>query len=169
AWGGPPPFLWRLALKMLFQRVHRAVCLVASNVCRESAASIFRSAKDGEWDWIGPYIKEKSVPIAGPAQTTITQEELALAKTLGEEILDQIGLNPPVRDFDRCAELVFGFARNCGGAGGLVKDKLDLSPDRRPVDAGWRASQSSKRGAVVGSIRSSDDVDPAEVYFSVYS
>src|SRR5262249_55729531 len=40
-----------------------------------------------------PILKEKSVPIAGPAQTTITQEELALAKTLGEKILDQIGLD----------------------------------------------------------------------------
>jgi hypothetical protein len=90
---GRPAFLWRLVLKLLFQRVHRAVCLVASNVCPESAASIFRSTKDGEWDWIGPYIEEKSVPIAGPAQTTITQEELALAKTLGEKILDQIGLD----------------------------------------------------------------------------
>src|SRR5262249_62313988 len=90
---GRPPFLWRLALKMLFQRVHRAVCLVASNVCPESAASIFRSAKDGEWNWIGPYIKGKSVPIDGPAHTTITQEKVALAKTLGEKILDQIGLD----------------------------------------------------------------------------
>src|SRR5947207_150353 len=80
---GRPAFLWRLALKMLFQRVHRAVCLVAGSVCPQSDRSIFRSAKDGEWNWIGPYIEEKSVPIARPAQTTISQEELAMAKTLG--------------------------------------------------------------------------------------
>src|ERR1700757_3234580 len=86
-------FLWRLALKMLFQRVHRAVCLVAGSVCPQSDRSIFRSAKDGEWNWIGPYIEEKSVPIARPAQTTITQEELATARRLGEKMLDQIGLD----------------------------------------------------------------------------
>jgi hypothetical protein len=90
---GRPTFLWRLVLKLLFQRVHRAVCLVASSVCPQSDPSIFRSAKDGEWNWIGPYIKEKSVPIARPAQTTITQEELAQAKTLGEKILAEIGLD----------------------------------------------------------------------------
>ena len=44
---GRPAFLWRLALKMLFQRVHRAVCLVAGSVCPQSDRSIFRSAKDG--------------------------------------------------------------------------------------------------------------------------
>src|SRR5262245_1313529 len=88
-----PAFLWRLALKMLLQGVHRGARLLASNVWPESCASSVRSAKDVEWDWVGPYIKEKSVPIAGPAQTTITQEELALAKTLGEKILDQIGLD----------------------------------------------------------------------------
>jgi hypothetical protein len=90
---GRPAFLWRLVLKMLFQRVHRAVCLVAGSVCSQSDRSIFRSAKDGEWNWIGPYIEEKSVPIAHPAQTTISHEELATAKTLGEKILDQIGLD----------------------------------------------------------------------------
>ena len=90
---GRPAFLWRLALKMLFQRVHRTVCLVSSSVCPQSDRSIFRSAKDGEWNWIGPYIEEKSVPIARPAQTTISPEELAMAKTLGEKMLDQIGLD----------------------------------------------------------------------------
>src|SRR5262249_58699615 len=70
---GRPPFLWRLALKMLFQRVHRAVCLVASNVCPGSAASIFRSAKDGEWGWVRPYIKGKSGSTSGPGPTQITQ------------------------------------------------------------------------------------------------
>jgi len=51
---GRPAFLWRLALKMLFQRVHRAVCLVSDSVCPQSDRSIFRSAKDGEWTWSGP-------------------------------------------------------------------------------------------------------------------
>jgi len=90
---GRPAFLWRLALKMLFQRVHRAVCLVAGSVCPQSERSIFRSAKDGEWKWIGPYIEEKSVPIEHPARRTFTQGELAMASTIGEKILDQIGLD----------------------------------------------------------------------------
>jgi hypothetical protein len=84
---GRPAFLWRLVLKFIFQRVHRAVCFVGSSVCPESDPSIFRSAKDGEWNWIGPYVKEKSVPIERPAQ------ELAMANKLGEKILDQIGLD----------------------------------------------------------------------------
>src|SRR5262249_35835694 len=90
---GRPPFLWRLVLKLLFQRVHRAVCFAAGSVCPESDPSIFRSTRDGEWNWIGPYVKEKSVPIYRPAQTTITQQELANARELGEKILDQIGLD----------------------------------------------------------------------------
>ena len=90
---GRPGFLWRLVLKLMFQRVHRAVCLVGSSVCPESDPSIFRSARDGEWNWIGPYVKEKSVPIDRPAQTTMTQEELAAASKLGDQILDQIGLD----------------------------------------------------------------------------
>jgi len=40
---GRPAFLWRLALKLIFQRVHRAVCLAGSYVCPESDPSIFRN------------------------------------------------------------------------------------------------------------------------------
>ena len=90
---GRPAFLWRLALKLIFQRVHRAVCLAGSYVCPESDPSIFRSARDGEWNWIGPYVKENSVPIDRPAQTTMTPEEIAAASKLGDQILDQIGLD----------------------------------------------------------------------------
>jgi len=90
---GRPAFLWRLALKSLFQRVHRAVCFVVSRVCPESEPSIFRSARDGQWNWIGPYVAEKSVPIDRSAQGTITEEELATATRLGEKFLDQIGVD----------------------------------------------------------------------------
>jgi hypothetical protein len=90
---GKPAFLWRLLLKSLFQRVHRAVCLVASDVCPQSEPSIFRSARDGQWNWIGPYTDEKSVLIDGRPQLTISQEELATAQKLGENFLDQIGLD----------------------------------------------------------------------------
>ncbi len=153
---GRPGFLWRLVLKLMFQRVHRAVCLVGSYVCPESDPSIFRSARDGEWNWIGPYVKEKSVPIDRPAQTTMTQEELA-------------ALGPPVRGLDRYAKLLFGLHRNCDGACGFLKDELDFSPGRRPIDAGRRSSQLGKRGALVGAIRSSNDLNPAEVYLTVHS
>jgi hypothetical protein len=90
---GKPAFLWRLLLKSLFQRVHRAVCRVASDVCPESEPSIFRSARDGQWNWIGPYTEERSVLIDGPPQLTIGQEELATAQKLGESFLAQIGLD----------------------------------------------------------------------------
>jgi hypothetical protein len=90
---GQPAFLWRLVLKSLFQHVHRTVCLVANSVCPESEPSIFRSARDGQWNWIGPYVAEKSVPIDRSAQTTITPEEFEMAQRLGEKFLDQVGLD----------------------------------------------------------------------------
>jgi hypothetical protein len=90
---GRPAFLWRLLLKSLFQRVHRAVCLVASPVCPESEPSIYRSPRDGQWNWIGPYIEEKSVPVDRSAQTTLPPHILAAAEKIGEKFLVQIGLN----------------------------------------------------------------------------
>src|SRR5207237_10928897 len=90
---GKPAFLWRLLLKSLFQRVHRAVCLVASDVCPQSEPSIFRSARDGQWNWIGPYTDVKAVLIDALPQLTISQEEFATAQKLGENFLDQIGVD----------------------------------------------------------------------------
>jgi hypothetical protein len=90
---GRPAFLWRLLLKSLFQRVHRAVCLVASPVCPESEPSIYRSPRDGQWNWIGPYIEEKSVPIDRSAQTTLPPHILAAAEKIGEKFLEQFGLD----------------------------------------------------------------------------
>jgi hypothetical protein len=90
---GRPAFLWRLLLKSLFQRVHRAVCLVASPVCPESEPSIYRSPRDGQWNWIGPYIEEKSVPIDRSTQTTLPPHILAAAEKIGEKFLKQIGLD----------------------------------------------------------------------------
>jgi hypothetical protein len=49
--------------------------------------------RDGQWNWIGPYVAEKSVPIDRSAQRTITEEELATATRLGEKFLDQIGVD----------------------------------------------------------------------------
>jgi hypothetical protein len=90
---GRPAFLWRLLLKSLFQRVHRAVCLVASPVCPESEPSIYRSPRDGQWNWIGPYIEEKSVPIDRSTQTTLPPHILAAAEKIGEKFLEQFGLD----------------------------------------------------------------------------
>ena len=90
---GRPAFLWRLLLKSLFQHVHRAVCGVASSVCPESEPSIFRSARNGQWNWIGPYIEEKSVPIDRSAQTTMPPQILATAEKIGEKFLEEIGLD----------------------------------------------------------------------------
>jgi hypothetical protein len=90
---GRPAFLWRILLKSLFQRVHRGVCFVASSICPESEPSIFRSARNGQWNWIGPYIEEKSVPIDRSAQTTIPPHILAMAEKMGEKFLEEIGLD----------------------------------------------------------------------------
>lgn len=90
---GDGPFLWRLTLKMLFQRVHRAVCSLPWPRCSERAPSIFRSPTDGQWDWIGPYIAEQSTPIVRAAQQTITPAEFALATEIGERFLGEVGLD----------------------------------------------------------------------------
>ncbi len=86
-------FLWRLGLKFLFQRVHRALCYSAPFVCSESEPSIFRSAHDGQWNWIGPYVAEKAVPFDRSAQKSIAPEELEKAKDLGEKFLQKVGLD----------------------------------------------------------------------------
>jgi hypothetical protein len=91
---GRPAFLWRLALKFLFQRVHRVLCFSAPFVCSESEPVIFRSARDGQWNWIGPYIAERAVPVDETAQKwTIKPEEFERARDLGEMFLREVGLN----------------------------------------------------------------------------
>src|SRR6478672_11660184 len=72
-----------------------------------------------------------------------------------------------MRGLNRHTEFSPGFDGDCDGACGLVKDQLDFSSGRRPIDPGHRSPQFGKRGALVGSIRSSNGPDPAEMYFSV--
>jgi hypothetical protein len=90
---GRPAFFWRLALKFLFQRVHRVLCFSVPLVCSESEPAIFRSARDGQWNWIGPYIAERAVPVDHTTQKTITPEELEIARDFGEKFLHEIGLD----------------------------------------------------------------------------
>ncbi len=90
---GRPAFLWRLALKMLFQRVHRTVCPVARQACPGSEASIFRSARDGQWYWVGPMVRDLAVPLDRSTQRPIAPEDLSQAKDLGEKFLDAVGLD----------------------------------------------------------------------------
>jgi len=86
-------YLWRLTLKMLFQRVHRVVCKLPL-VCPESEPSIFRSARDGQWNWVNPYLGgERTVAIDPKLQTPLTAEELEKAKGAGEQFLQEIGLS----------------------------------------------------------------------------
>jgi len=90
--GGGPGYLWRLTLKMAFQRVHRTICR-AVPLCPESEPSIFRSATDGQWNWIGPYIEEREVPIDQEIKERLPQFEIERAKTIGEMFLNRIGLD----------------------------------------------------------------------------
>jgi hypothetical protein len=76
-------YLWRLTLKMAFQRVHRVICRVVP-LCPESEPSIFRSATDGQWNWIGPYFKEREVPVDQEIKERLPQFEIERAKTIGE-------------------------------------------------------------------------------------
>jgi hypothetical protein len=89
---GEIAFLWRLALKTLFQRVHHALCAVARNACPGTEPAIFRSAKDGQWNWIGPYIPERSVPIDRSQQKTIAPDELSRVGELGEKFFAAVGI-----------------------------------------------------------------------------
>ena len=89
---GGPKYLWRLTQKMAFQRVHRIICRVVP-LCPESEPSIFRSATDGQWNWIGPYTEEREVPIDQELKERIPQFEIERAKTIGEIFLNRIGLD----------------------------------------------------------------------------
>jgi ferredoxin len=84
-------YLWRLTLKMAFQRVHRIICR-AVPLCPESEPSIFRSATDGQWNWIGPQTEEREVPI-DQIKERLPQFEIERAKTIGEMFLNWIGLD----------------------------------------------------------------------------
>jgi len=89
---GGPKYLWRLTQKMAFQRVHRIICR-ALPLCPESEPSIFRSATDGQWNWIGPYTEEREVPIDPETKERLPQFEIERAKTIGEMFLNRIGLD----------------------------------------------------------------------------
>ena len=88
---GGPKYLWRLTQKMAFQRVHRIICR-AVPLCPESEPSIFRSATDGQWNWIGPYVEEREVPI-DQNNAPLPQFEIERAKAIGEMFLNRIGLD----------------------------------------------------------------------------
>src|SRR2546429_1098165 len=88
---GGPRYLWRLTVKMAFQRVHRIICRAAP-LCPESEPSIFRSAIDGQWNWIGPYTEGREVPI-DQLKEPLPQFEVERAKTIGEMFLNRIGLD----------------------------------------------------------------------------
>jgi hypothetical protein len=88
---GGPGYLWRLMSKMAFQRVHRIICRLP--LCPESEPSIFRSATDGQWNWIGPYFEEREVPVDPETEQLPPQFEIERAKTIGEMFLNRIGLD----------------------------------------------------------------------------
>jgi hypothetical protein len=89
---GGPRYFWRLMSKMAFQRVHRIIC-GAVPLCPESEPSIFRSATDGQWNWVGPYTEEREVPVSQEIKERLPQSEIERAKTIGEMFLNRIGLD----------------------------------------------------------------------------
>jgi hypothetical protein len=89
---GGPRYLWRLVLKMAFQRVHLIICR-AVPLCPESEPSIFRSAKDGQWNWVGPYMEEREVPNNQEFKERLPQYHIDRAKIIGEMFLNDIGLD----------------------------------------------------------------------------
>jgi hypothetical protein len=89
---GKPDFVWRLTMKMMFQRVHRVLCAMAPFICSESMPSIFRSARDGQWNWIGPYVAERTIPIA-LIRNAVPPERLEPWRQSGERFLDEVGMD----------------------------------------------------------------------------
>jgi len=89
---GEPAYLWRLMVKMLFQCVHPALCWVPG-LCPETRGSIFRSARDGQWEWVGPYVRDRSVPMDNSERKQFTPEAVAEAAAIGEAFLAEIGID----------------------------------------------------------------------------
>jgi hypothetical protein len=89
---GGPKYFWRLTQKMAFQRVHRIICR-AVPLCPESEPSIFRSAIDGQWSWIGPYVEEREIPVDPASAQGLPEFEIERAKAIGEMFLNRIGLD----------------------------------------------------------------------------
>jgi hypothetical protein len=89
---GGPRYLWRLMSKMAFQRVHRIICR-AVPLCPESEPSIFRSATDGQWNWVGPYTEERDVPVDQEIKERLPQYHIERAKIIGDMFLNRIGLD----------------------------------------------------------------------------
>jgi hypothetical protein len=89
---GGPRYLWRLMSKMAFQRVHRIICR-ALPLCPQSEPSIFRSATDGQWNWVGPYTEEREVPVDQEIKERVPEFEIERAKPIGEMFLNRIGID----------------------------------------------------------------------------
>ena len=89
---GGAGYLWRLMSKMAFQRIHRIICRTVP-VCPENEPSIFRSAVDGQWNWVGPYMEEREVPIGQEFKERLPEYQIEQAKILGEMFLNRIGLD----------------------------------------------------------------------------
>ena len=89
---GGPIYLWRLMSQMAFQRVHRVICR-AMPPCPESQPSIFRSANDGQWNWVGPFTEEREVPVDQEIEKRLPQYRIERAETIGEMFLNRIGLD----------------------------------------------------------------------------
>jgi hypothetical protein len=86
---GGPEFWWRVLLKMLFQRVHRTICLVPWHGCPELDHGIFRSVRTGQWT--ESQIARRSVPVSPPAGDL--PGHVDRAKVLGEAFIEAIGMN----------------------------------------------------------------------------
>jgi hypothetical protein len=127
---GKPAFLWRLTLKMMFQRVHRVLCAAASFLCRESEPSIFRSARDGQWNWIGPYVAERTIPIDPATQKALPPDQIEASRQWGEKFLDEVGL-------DRRCVVLTGVPTPVADTGAIAKalaEALQTSSIFPPVD-----------------------------------
>src|SRR5262249_2933453 len=90
---GRPEYLFRLVVKMLFQRVHRAVCFIRWHACAERDRGTFRSAEDGQWNWIDPRVARRSIPVPPAGGDALTPEMIDNAKVVGEAFLSAVGVD----------------------------------------------------------------------------
>jgi hypothetical protein len=89
---GRPEYLLRLVLKMLFQRVHRAVCFIPWHACAERDRGTFRSAKTGQWSWTDPRVARRSIPVDPSAAKPLPQQYVDRGKAQGGPFLAAVGV-----------------------------------------------------------------------------
>jgi len=75
------------------QRLQRAVCPTFPSLCSPPFRTIYRSAKTGQWKWLGSYFPEQSIPLNDMLHPEFTDGEFQAAVEFGERFLREAGID----------------------------------------------------------------------------